>query len=238
MNDYQHISLFVIFRIIFEITFFVFFFWLSREYLVKFLRDIKWRKRLTFYIPIARNIFWFFYAFYIFSYLLNVNVILAGITFVFLMLIFWKSIINLIYGIVYKIQNGNVYGSQITINEFSGLIVSLKNTKMEVESEAGKIFQFPYVSLFAQKVSIPTIGKSMLINLKYELKNHLSEQDVFNLKKQILCSPYVINPSALSVEVYNLELKKMLSIKLLVLNSKYIDSLKSHVDTQCEKLIN
>ena len=109
---------------------------------------------------------------------------------------------------------------------------------MEVESEAGKIFQFPYVSLFTQKVSIPTIGKSMLINLKYELKNHLSEQDVFNLKKQILCSPYVINPSALSVEVYNLELKKMLSIKLLVLNSKYIDSLKSHVDTQCEKLIN
>ena len=163
---------------------------------------------------------------------------MAAITFVFLMLIFWKSIINLIYGIVYKIQNGNVYGSQITINEFSGLIVSLKNTKMEVESEAGKIFQFPYVSLFTQKVSIPTIGKSMLINLKYELKNHLSEQDVFNLKKQILCSPYVINPSALSVEVYNLELKKMLSIKLLVLNSKYIDSLKSHVDTQCEKLIN
>jgi len=143
LNDYQHISLFIIFRIIFEITFFVIFFWVSREYLVKFLRDIKWRKRFTFYIPIARNIFWFFYAFYIFSYLINVNVILAGITFIFLMLIFWKSIINLIYGVVYKIQNGYVFGSQITINEFSGIIVSLKNTKMEVETEAGKIFQFP-----------------------------------------------------------------------------------------------
>ena len=238
MNDYQHISLFIIFRIIFEITFFVIFFWVSREYLVKFLRDIKWRKRFTFYIPIARNIFWFFYAFYIFSYLINVNVILAGITFIFLMLIFWKSIINLIYGVVYKIQNGYVFGSQITINEFSGIIVSLKNTKMEVETEAGKIFQFPYVSLFAQKVSIPTVGKSLLVNFKYELENQLSEQDLFNLKKQILCSPYVINPSALSVEVYNSELKKMPSIKLLVLNSKYIDSLKSHVDAQCEKLVN
>lgn len=237
MNDYESISLLLIFRIIFEITFFILFFWISREYLVKFLRDQKWKKKLTFYIPIARNIFWVFYAFYIFSFLVNVNTVLAIVTLGFLMAIFWKSIINLIYGIIYKIQKGNVYGSQITINEFTGLIISLKNTKMEIESEDGKVFQFPYISLFNQKVSIPTIGKSKFVAIKYNLKKQLSDEDIFNIKKQILCCPYVINPSGLSVEIINKEQKKILSIKLLVLNTLYVQSLNNHLDKICESLI-
>jgi hypothetical protein len=202
----------------------------SREYLVRFLKDQKWRKKTTFYIPIARNIFWFFYAFYIFSFLVNVNTVLALVTIVFLIAIFWKSIVNLIYGIIYKIQKGNVYGSQITINEFTGLIISLKNTKMEIESEDGKIFQFPYITLFNQKVSIPSIGKSKVISIKYDVKDQLSDSEIFNIKKQILCCPYVINPSSLSVEMFNNNQKKILLIKLLVLNTIYVESLKAHVD--------
>tara|TARA_B110000196_G_C20644543_1_gene430088 strand:- start:226 stop:558 length:333 start_codon:yes stop_codon:yes gene_type:complete len=107
---------------------------------------------------------------------------------------------------------------------------------MEIKSEDGKVFQFPYVILFNQKVSIPTIGKSKVVSIKYDVKKQLSDEDIFNIKRQILCCPYVINPASLSVELFNNQQKKILSIKLLILNSIYIQSLKQHVDDICENL--
>ena len=57
--------------------------------------------------------------------------VLALVTLVFLVLIFWKVIRDLIFGVIYKIQKGNVCGLKITIGEVSGVVVSMKNTKVE-----------------------------------------------------------------------------------------------------------
>ena len=154
MNELNSISLIIVFRIIFELVFFVFLFWVSREYLVRLVQNQLIKKRLIFYIPIARNVFWFFYSIYIFSLLIEVNLIFGLVTLIFLLLVFWTSIKNLIYGVLYKIQKGDVYGFNITIDDQSGVIVALKNTKIEIENDQGKLFQYPYISLFEVKLPL------------------------------------------------------------------------------------
>ena len=172
MNELNSISLIIVFRIIFELVFFVFLFWVSREYLVRLVQNQLIKKRLIFYIPIARNVFWFFYSIYIFSLLIEVNLIFALVTLIFLLLVFWTSIKNLIYGVLYKIQKGDVYGFNITIDDQSGVIVALKNTKIEIENDQGKLFQYPYISLFTQKVSIPDNGKTQLLSFPTKEYRH------------------------------------------------------------------
>ena len=230
MNELNSISLIIVFRIIFELVFFVFLFWVSREYLVRLVQNQLIKKRLIFYIPIARNVFWFFYSIYIFSLLIEVNLIFALVTLIFLLLVFWTSIKNLIYGVLYKIQKGDVYGFNITIDDQSGVIVALKNTKIEIENDQGRLFQYPYISLFTQKVSIPDNGKTQLLSFRFDAIDNLLDLDLTDLKRKLMCCPYVVQSGRLRIEIINENQKDVLFISLMVYNTKYSSVVRAYVD--------
>ena len=107
---------------------------------------------------------------------------MAGITFIFLMLIFWKSIINLIYGVVYKIQNGNV--SDINFKHIfeqlynQGAYFVMKNTN-KLQSEN---FQEMKISN-----TDPEFVEEEII------KKHLQQQDLFDKEKEFELTKQLIS---------------------------------------------
>ena len=223
----------MVLKFIFEIAFFVFFFWFSRVYLVNLIKGQSLRKRFLFYVPIARNLFWIFYSFYFFSFLLGVNMLLSLVTLVFLVLIFWRVLKDLIFGVIYKIQKGNVNGLKITIDQVSGVVVAMKNTKIEVKDENDEVFQFSYSLLSSNKISIPNSNQTKILSLNYVLEKALSKKELVDLKKKLLCIPYIIAPNRMNVQVINSGDNYLLVVKVFLPNVRYVTSVKKNIDNLC-----
>ena len=230
MTEINAISLFEVFKLIFQISFFIFLFWFTRLYLVKLVKPLPLQKRFLFYIPIVRNLFWIFYSFYVFSFLLSINSTFALVVLIFLVLIFWRLIKDLVFGLIYKIQKGNVIGHNISIDKISGVIVALKNTKIEVRSENDEVFQFSYSLLSLQKISIPNINKSKVLSLNYNLDKIPTNDQLKDFRRNLFSIPYIVAPDRSNIQIIDSNNKILLIVKVFLPSERYIELVQKNID--------
>ena len=230
MTEINAISLFEVFKLIFQISFFIFLFWFTRLYLVKLVKPLPLQKRFLFYIPIFRNLFWIFYSFYVFSFLLSINSTFALVVLIFLVLIFWRSIKDLVFGLIYKIQKGNVIGHNISIDKISGVIVALKNTKIEVKSDNDEVFQFSYSLLSLHKISIPNINKSKVLSLNYNLDEIPTNDQLKDFRRNLFSIPYIVAPNQSTIQIIDSNKKILLIVKVFLPSERYLEVVQKNID--------
>ncbi len=221
MNDIHSIPVLLIFKIALDVAVIIFIFWFIQAYLTRWIKDDYWYHQIMFYNPVLRNIIWILYSCYIIYLVIEINQFFGLLIALFILVLMWTSIKNLFYGIIYKIQTGNVIGQQVNLKEHSGKISALRNTKVDLELDNGQIIQYPYHVFFKDVTSSPEYGNLKKVSVLLDMK--IKEIDLKQIERSILSNPYVVAPEKLVIEIIDdNSSNKKLKIILFTAHQKYI----------------
>ncbi len=221
MNDIHSIPVLLIFKIALDVAVIIFIFWFIQAYLTRWIKDDYWYHQIMFYNPVLRNIIWILYSCYIIYLVIEINQFFGLLIALFILVLMWTSIKNLFYGIIYKIQTGNVIGQQVNLKEYSGKISALRNTKVDLELDNGQIIQYPYHVFFKDVTSSPEYGNLKKVSVLLDME--IKEIDLKQIERSILSNPYVVAPEKLVIEIIDdNSSNKKLKIILFTAHQKYI----------------
>jgi hypothetical protein len=197
--------------------------------LIPFIKNDLWHERLKFYLPAIRNLALFLL---ILEVVINLGVISPFLTLGIatgLLFVSWGYSKELFQGTVFKFQRGNIAGQRLKVKEFSGKIISLNNTKLELETEKGEILQIPYSQIVGDVEVKPTSAKYLracVLIFKISQQNYAGfEQDI---RKAISKIPFVVDSVKPKFEIIN-QSSQEVECKLVVYTNdeKFIPQIKS-----------
>jgi hypothetical protein len=214
---------------LFKLALIVVSYWLLRKVLIPFVKNDLWHDRLEFYLPPCRNVVLFLL---ILEVVIGLGVLSPFLTLgvaTGLLFMSWGYSKELFQGTVFKFQRGNIAGQRLKIKDFSGRIVSLNNTKLELETEKGEILQIPYSQIVGDVEIKPTSAKYLracVLILKTPQVDYVKfENGIRTLVSRI---PYVVDSVKPKFEIIN-QTSDEVECKLVVYTNdeKFIPQIKS-----------
>ncbi len=228
--EYLNWTILLIFEIALEVFFIVLIFWLIIEYFLRLIKNDKIYYQLAFYIPLLRNIVWIFYIGYLFSLLLNSHLIFGLVVLVSFLIFKWNYLKSFFYGIIFKVQKGNVIGQYIKFKDKKGMIHDLKNTRMDIELSNGDVLQYPYYLLINEPISMPVLGKLNKVSLLLDVNTDKKEEYLLDIKKQILLNPYIVSPNKMRLDfIEDKNGKEKLKVILYTCQESYISRITDYI---------
>lgn len=172
------------------------------RFVLPFVRNQRWHDRIWFYLPVARNISLLLLVIEVVIVLgQKAPLVVLGVLAVFITTL-WGYVSNTLLGTFFKLQRGELKGQGIRLGEYSGKVIAMKNTKMEIETEKGEILQVPYskiVNNIEIKPSAAKHLKSCTVLLEIEEKGFKKlQKEVLNMVGSL---PYVVDSVLPKIEV-------------------------------------
>jgi hypothetical protein len=200
-------------------------------------------KQLQQIYPFVELVIWLTYFMFYIERLWQGNKLLSIILIVFfsfiMLYIGWKSIKELIVGIIMRLINMISVGEHIEIKGVNGKIVDLKSQYILVQEINNELVKVPYSKIWGKFLK-KTIDSGYLLNTEIEVERKADDKDVETVKHELLTTilntPWIsvkINPDITFVSQNENKLKFRLKIyaiekEQLSLISSYIKSLMSN----------
>ncbi|MFT6783774.1 MAG: hypothetical protein ACJA1A_003715 [Saprospiraceae bacterium] len=181
-------------------------FWVVNKIILPFVKNEKWHDRLSFYAPVLRNI--------LFGLIILQTVVIIGSKYPLVSIgllagmiaMTWGFSKEVVQGTIFKLQRGNIVGQRIKLKEYSGKVVNMNDTKLELESEQGEVIQIPYSDI-ANSVEVKPSSarylKSCSVKFQLNNENHITFQK--KVLDRIGSIPYVITSIQPKFEVIQTE---------------------------------
>lgn len=219
------------FEVLFKLAIIVGAYLIVRRFVLPFIKHQRWHDRILFYLPVVRNVFLVLLVMEIIVVLGQESPLLIVSVLAAVMVTLWGYITNALLGTFFKLQRGNLKGQGIKVNEFSGKVIDMKNTKIELETEKGEIIQVPYSKIVNNVEIRPSAAKHLRSST---VMVEVEEKAFKRLQKEVLNvvggMPYVVDSVLPKIEVVDQQ-KDIYSCKVVVYTNddKFIPLIKSRL---------
>lgn len=230
--EFQDISFGMFFRLM-SAAFWIFtFFYIAKIYVTPWIRNERFQRHLSFYLPLVRNVVWVLFCIDLVYEISLINIFVSLGLFGVIIALLWQLVRDFVQGIIFGFQKGDIVGQRLKINDYSGVVSSQTTTKLHLELENGEIVQFPYSKMTSQLVSKPTLARhlkscsfSVILSEKVNIE---AAKD--KLRSHLLSMPWVISTMKIKVEVVD-EGNTNIELKVVVYTSseKYISRIKQEI---------
>lgn len=199
--------------------------WLISRYVIRFVRNEHRQRSLGLYVPLITNIIWILYFLYTFYVLALINPVISIFVFGLILALTWNYVKDFVHGTLFKLQKGNLAGQRIKADGFSGEVIRMRNTKIDLQLENGEIIQYPYSKLSNQAIGISTSVKHQ----KYFTIQHTVRYkgDPESLKMEVNSSllniPWIVSTMNIKTEILERDSEKtVIRINGYTLDEKFI----------------
>ncbi|MBL4705374.1 MAG: mechanosensitive ion channel [Flavobacteriales bacterium] len=199
-------------------------FYLVDEFVIKLIRNRKARSSAKRYFPIITSSTWLVFIIYIGYLLIAPQPIIGGAVLAILLIAFWRFVVDSVSGLVFRIQDNYRIGQRVQLKNAIGVIVHLRTTMVELESDDGESSMIPYSEFANQTIRKPSI-QEQLKQFSIEL-NPESVVSIKELNLAMLRCPWIIadkNPRA----VFN-ESTQLYRISGHTIDLKYLPKIRSY----------
>lgn len=207
---------------------------LINKYLIGWIKNKRKQSLAGLYIPLGINIVWVLFVLYAIYQLALINPIISIFLSAIIIVVAWNNIKDFVQGILFKLQEGNIIGQRIKIEGFSGEIVKMRNTKIDLQAESGEIVQYPYSKLTNQVIGISTSVK----NFKYCTFNVPIPyvKEIEKARKQLfihlLNTPWIVSNLTIKTEVIDQGPEnKSIKINAYTLDERFIPKIQQVLDS-------
>jgi len=202
---------------------------LINRYIIRWIKNKRNQSMAGIYIPIGINIVWIAFFLYSIYELALINLIISIFISGILLIATWSNIKDFIQGIVFRLQEGNITGQRIKIENFSGEVIKLRNTKIDLQIENGEIVQYPYSKLSNQVIGISTSVKHYkycTFSVSVPLAEGI-EETKNKITTQLLNIPWIVSTMKIETEIINQDSEKIqVKIKAYTLDEKFIPKIQ------------
>lgn len=199
------------------------------KYIIRWIKNKRKQSMAGIYIPIGIDIIWIVFFLYSIYELASINLIISMFISGLVLLASWSNIKDFIQGIIFRLQEGNITGQRIKIGDFSGEVITLRNTKIDLQVENGEIVQYPYSKLSNQIIGISTSVKHFkycTFSVSVPLADGI-EETKNQIVTQILNIPWIVSTMKIETEIIDLDSEKVhVKIKAYTLDEKFIPKIQ------------
>lgn len=172
------------------------------RFVLPFVKSVRWHDRIQFYLPVFRNFALVLLVIEMIMVLGEASPLLVVSVLVVVVATLWGYVTNALLGVFFKLQRGDLKGQGIRFDEYSGKVLEMKNTKMEIETEKGEILQVPYSKIVNNVEIRPSAAKhlkscTVVVSVKEKAFKSL-QKEVLNVVGRL---PYVVDSVLPKIEV-------------------------------------
>ncbi len=207
--------------------------WLINGYLIRFIGNERRQTSLRMYVPLIINLIWIVFAIYSIYQLALINPVVSLFIVLLILVLTWNFVKDFVQGTLFKLQKGNLVGQRIKVEDFAGEVISMRNTKVELQLESGEIIQYPYSKLTTQVIGISTGVKyfkyfSVTLAVPYT-------RDIEKVKRQLgvhlLNIPWIVSTRAIKTEILpGISDETTVRINAYTLDEKFIPKIQKALD--------
>lgn len=203
--EFQTIPFSIVFILLVQAIWIVVIFGLVQHLVIRMIKRESLNEWLSFYVPLIRNIIWaLFLVKVVFTFGTYQPLLVLFITSVSLALT-WSILRDLVLGTIFRFQKGNIEGQEVRLNEFSGQVTKMGETKLSIVLKNGEVVLLPYQKLFTEVLIIPLTNKQ--IKAVSIILPIVAFKNIESIKKQIkaivLASPWVVIKNGVIIELFN-----------------------------------
>lgn len=164
---------------------------------------------------------------------LNINFIVFGAILGLVLFFSHSLILNLFYGIVFKIKNTFNIGDQIAINEISGEITELRSFALVLKNHEDDVVYIPYSKLKDEiLVKQHSQGKIQSMTITMEMEAEEIKILLANGKKWLSTCPWVIGREGINVKKNS---EKSISFSFQTVNIEFKSRIEAFLQNKLEK---
>lgn len=199
----------------------------------------KWVKKqaqenlLSVYVPIAVNLIWVIFFLYTIYLLAIINPVVTVFISSILLLATWNYAKDFVQGTIFKIQKGNLVGQIITVNDYSGKVVKMKNTRIHLQQDNGEIVEYPYSKLSDTILAISSNVedyKNCTITTSIPLTKDI-EGIKRQLRVQLFTIPWIVSNREIKIDIVHQDSETIrLKVSAYTLDEKFIPKIQRIVD--------
>jgi len=199
------------------------------RYIIKFIKNERKQSSMRLHVPIVINMIWIIFFLYSIYELTLINPIVSMFISGLIIIITWNNVKDFVQGTIFKMQQGNLIGQRIKVDDFSGEVIKMRNTKIDLQLENGEIVQYPYSELSKQVIGISTTVKhfkhcTLSITAPYT-------KEIETLKKQIVIHvlniPWIVSTMSIKTEFVVQDSEKIdIKISAYTLDKKFIPKIQ------------
>lgn len=165
-------------------------FYLINEFIIKLIRNRRARSSAKRYFPIIRSATWLVFVIYVSYLLITPHPVIGLSVLAILLMAFWRFIKDFVSGLVFRIQDNYRIDQRVQLKNAIGVIVDLKTTLVELESDDGERIMIPYSEFANQSIRKPSI-QEQLKQFSIEIKG-TEVEDIHQLSQTVLSCPWII----------------------------------------------
>lgn len=199
----------------------------------------KWVKKeaqeslLSVYVPITINFVWIFFILYCIYLLAIINPLVSVFISSLVLLATWNYVKDFVQGTIFKVQKGNLVGQLINVNDFSGKVVKMKNTRIYLQIENGKIIEYPYSKLSDTIIAISSNVedcKKCTLNISVPITKEI-EEIKGQLRLQLFNIPWIVTNREIKIDIISQDLETInFKISTYTLDEKFIPKIQQSID--------
>ncbi len=173
------------------------------RYIVKFIKNERRQSSMSLHVPLVANVIWIIFFLYAIYELTLINPLISVLITGLIILVTWNNVKDFVQGTVFKLQQGNLVGQRIKVGEFSGEVIRMRNTKIDLQLENGEVIQYPYSKLSKQVIGISTSVKhfkycTLNITVPYTTELEALKEHVVI---QLLNIPWIVSSMSIKTEI-------------------------------------
>jgi len=202
------------------------------RYVIRWAKDERKQKYIKEYVPLAINILWILLIVYFIYKLTLANPIVSIAITGLVLLLTWHNVNDFVQGTIFKLQKGNIVDQRIKIGAFSGVIVKMGSTKMDIQLDNGETLQYPYSKLSAQVVRTTTNVKHFKNCIFTVAVPFTSETEQLKNRAfvNLLNSPWVVSSMPIKIEMIEQDTAQLiLKVNAYTLDDKFSPKIKQAV---------
>lgn len=200
---------------------------------IKLIKNEHQQGLMRLYVPLLTNIVWIVFFLYLIYELALINLIISIFISGLILLFTWNNIKDFIQGTIFKLQKGNIIGQQIKVGSYSGEVIKMGHTQIDILLENGEIIQYPHSKLTNQVIGISANIKHFKhcsLNFSVPLTKEIEK-----LKKQItvhlLNIPWIVSTMNIKIEIVGQDSDKInLKIIAYTLDKRFIPKIQHAFD--------
>jgi len=195
----------------------------------------KWAKKeaqqslLSVYLPITINFIWIFFFLYSIYELALINPVLSIFITSIVLFTTWNYINDFVQGTLFKVRKGNLVGQLIKLNDYSGEVVKMKNTRLHLQLENGQIVEYPYSKLSNAIIAISTNVenyKNSSLSISVPFTNEIEETKI-QLRIQLFNIPWIATNKNIKIETVHKDSGKIdFKINFYTLDEKFVPKIQ------------
>jgi len=177
-------------------------FLIIEHFLIPWIPKEKVQRKVTFFYPAFRNMIWILLLLDFIYENAETNLYLTIVMLALAVGLLFKPLKDLVMGIIFRFQKGDLRGQSMQVGEFNGEVFSYSNTRLNIKLDNGEIVQVPFHEAASSVIVRSAENKNLsTINLSVKIS---AEQDIEvvknDIRKLLINSPYVLSHQGIRIE--------------------------------------